>query len=195
MKILPIAGALALGVLLPSAAFAAPVCPNFGVATGCTTVITISSTGTLTAGAGPSPTNTYDGSDDQIVGFYNNWSSSISSITLNGGAGNDIFGFDGDGIDTYGATSNAKDTSGYGGPDTYFTAISPDDTMGTVDFVTAIAPGGFTYFSLEEPFSASSPITGTPGGATPEPSTLLLLGTGVLGLATTVRRRFMGAGR
>jgi hypothetical protein len=183
---------LALGLLVPAAAFAAPVCPNFGAANGCTTVITVGSTGTLTASKGPSTSPDYDGSDDQLVGFYNNSSLTISSIKLNGGSSNPIFGFDGDGVDGYGAPSNTTDLTGYGGPDSYFSAISPDQTQGTVNFISAIAPGGFTYFSLEEPFSASTPITGTTGGTgvTPEPSTLFLFGTGALGLAAQFRSRF-----
>jgi PEP-CTERM motif len=166
-------------------------CPAFGVATDCTTLITVGPGGTLTAVAGPGGT-TYDGSDDQLVGFTNNSSSPISSIFLNGN-GVDIFGFDGDGIDTFGAPGS--DPTGYGGPDSTFSGLSPDGTMGTVDFTTPIAPGGFTYFSLEEPFTAGS-ITGNPGtSATPEPSTLLLFGTGALGLAARFRSRFSRAGK
>jgi hypothetical protein len=188
MKILQIAGALALGVLVPGAAFAS-VCPAFGVATDCNTLITVDSGGNLTVGPGASTQPTYDGSDDQLVGFQNNSSSSISSITLNGN-GVDIFGFDGDGIDTFGAPGNTTDTTGYGGSDSFFTNISPSTSMGTVNFITAIDPGGFTYFSLEEPFTASNPITGNPGtGVTPEPGTFLLLGTGVAGLFAGLRRR------
>jgi hypothetical protein len=191
MKVLKLTATIALSVLCSSAAFAAAVCPNFGVATGCTTIITVDSSGTLTAGAGPSPQPTYDGSEDQVVGFYNNSLVSISSIHLSGGTGNPIFEFDGDGIDVfpYNAPSNSSDNSGYGGPDSFFTGISADLTSGTVNFVTPIAAGGFTYFSLEEPFDANAPITGGVGGATPEPSTLVLLGTGAIGLATTVRRK------
>ena len=184
MKALKIAAFLSSTLLATSAALAQ--CPAYGQATDCTTLITATSAG-LSVVAGPGGT-TYDGSDDQLVGFTNNTTSSISSIFLNGGTGNDIFGFDLDGIDTYGAPGNAIDTTGYGAADSYFSNISPDFTMGTVNFITPIAPGGFTYFSLEDPFTTG--ITGTTGSSvTPEPGTIALLGTGALGLVGTIRRR------
>lgn len=190
MKILHLASFVALGVLTPCVALAQ--CPAYGSATDCTTLITVDSGGTLSAAAGASTSSTYDGSDDQLVGFLNNSASPINSITLNGN-GNQIFGFESDGIDTYGAPGNASDTTGYGGPDAFFTNISTDLTMGTVNFLNPIAAGGFTYFSLELPFTQGA-ITGTPGGGTgvtPEPSTFLLLGTGAAGLFTTLRRRLL----
>jgi PEP-CTERM motif len=177
---------LSLGVLCSAVAHAQ--CPAYGDATGCTTDITITPTGTLTVSAGTGGT-TYDGVDDQLVGFTNDSGLTITSISLNGGS-NDIFGFDGDGIDTYGAPGNSIDTTGYGGPDVYFTNINASDTIGTVNFINAIAPGGTTYVSLEEPISAPHPLRGAVGG-TPEPSTLLLLGTGILGLAARIRSRIV----
>jgi hypothetical protein len=180
---------LSLGVLCPAAASAASLCPAFGTASDCTTVITISATGGLSVAAGASTNPNYDGVEDQLVGFVNNSNLTITSISLNGGS-NAIFGFDGDGIDTYGAAGNSHDTTGYGGADSYFSSINGGKTTGTVDFVTPIGPGGFTYFSLEYPFTTGS-ITGTVTGVTPEPSTLLLLGTGILGLAARLRSRFV----
>jgi hypothetical protein len=183
MKAFKFAAMIALGAF--GTAISLAQCPAFGVATDCTTLITVDSGGNLTAVAGPGGL-TYDGADDQLVGFTNNSPNSISSIFLNGN-GAPIFGFDGDGVNTFGAPGS--DPTGYGGPDSTFSNISLDATTGQVNFTTPIAPGGFTYFSLEEAFTASNPITGNPGGATPEPSTLVLLGTGALGLATTIRRK------
>ncbi|MEO6817696.1 MAG: PEP-CTERM sorting domain-containing protein [Edaphobacter sp.] len=184
MKIYALATALAVGLFVPIAAFGA-TCPNLTNGFhGCNEVITADSGGNFSlAVVNASP---YDGSDDNYIGFQNNSSASVSSIALNGN-GTNIFGFEGDGITGYGIAGNAQDPSGYGGPNAYFTNIVGD--TGTVNFITAIAPGGFGYFSLEEAPNVSVPITVGPGAVTPEPSSLILLGTGMLGLAETVRRK------
>jgi hypothetical protein len=106
MKILNMAAAVAMGLFVPWALHAASLCPSLGDATGCDLVITITNSGTSVA-AGPSFSiagGTYDGSDDTLVGIINNSSGAISKIDLR--STTNIFGFDGDGIDGYGATSN-----------------------------------------------------------------------------------------
>jgi hypothetical protein len=61
--------------------------------------------------------------------------------------------------------------NGYEGPQNYYTNVSSDLSSGTVVFSPAIPPGGSTYFSLEEPPSASAinvgatPIGGGLSGA------------------------------
>jgi PEP-CTERM motif len=186
MKVGYITAALALGIFVPSVLHAQ--CPtNIGDATlGCDLVITVTNSG-FTVANGPSSGlggGTYDGSDDTLIGIINNSSSPLSSINL--ASSTDIYGFDGDGIDTFGAPSNTSDTSGYGGPDTFYTNINSTDTSGTVDFVTALAAnGGSTYFSFEEalvPSQIVSPV--------PEPGTLLMMGTGIAGFAGMLRRKF-----
>ena len=200
MKIMNLAAILAVGALIPTAALAT-TCPTLTNANstyvsaggGCNTVITISPTNTVSVGIVNS--NPYDGVEDQYVGVVNNGTQSISSLTLTGGS-NSIFEFETtqgyiDGIDTYGIASNSSDTTEYGGPNAFFSGINGAQTMGVVNFLTPIAPGGTGYFSHERSPSGGTFTGQIGGGQVPEPSTLMLLGTGVLGLAARVRRFFV----
>jgi hypothetical protein len=102
-----------------------------------------------------------------------------------------IFGFDGDGIDTYGATGNSSDLTGYGGPEAYFSGINGSGTSGTVNFLNGgLAPLTETFFSLEEaPSLATGGVTAT--SAAPEPASLALagIGAGCAFFGRLVRRR------
>jgi hypothetical protein len=187
MKVLGLAAAIAISLSIPSVASAASLCPAYGIASDCNIVLTIGPGGTLTTSAGASVSSTYDGADDVLIGVINNSGVSVSSLYLSA-PGIDIFGFDGDGIDTYGAPTDPSDTSGYGGPDSYFSNISSGYDSGTVNFSTALGPnGGFTYFSLEDAITYNQLSGGT--SSTPEPSTLLMLGTGAAGIIGSFRRR------
>lgn len=179
------------------AASANPPCPQIGFADGCDAQITLNSGGTATITLTGQPA--YDGSEDQLVGITNNSGSTIGSITL---SGSDIFGFDGDGAGESGTgclitsgnpfpclSNGPFGPTGYEGPNTTFT-ITDTDT-GSVNFTNGLADGATAWFSLEEAPSASGfTVTGTtPGSPTPEPASIVLFGTGLLGFAELVRRR------
>ena len=191
MKITFIAAAIALGLLAPAVSQAAPLCPvfPFAVNTDCNIVLTIGPGGALSTTAGASTTSTYDGVEDVIIGVINNSGGTVNSINIASSTNTSIYGFDGDGIDTYGGTSDSKDTSGYGGPIGYFTNINGALTSGTLNFDGGLANGGFTYFSLEEAITFNQ-IVVTSGPTVPEPSTLLMMGTGIAGFAGALRRKF-----
>jgi len=126
------------------------ICPPVGKDTNCGVIITVTDTGAAISLTGQPP---YDDIEDTLVGVVNNSSLPIHSLILS--ANLQIFGFDGDGIDTFGIPGNAIDHTGYGGPNAFFTNIDPSLKTGTVNFIVAIAPkGGSSFFSLEEAITA-----------------------------------------
>ena len=144
--------ALILGLLVISGRTASAQCPAVGQSSTCGVVITVTNTGATVSFTGQPP---YDGIEDQLVGVINNSSRPIRSLELKSSVG--LFGFDGDGIDTYGIPGNALDSTGYGGPNAYFTNINSSLTAGTVNFIVPIAAnGGTSFFSLEEAITSAS---------------------------------------
>lgn len=171
---------------------------DVGTATACNMVITFNSNGSISTSFGPQ--QNYDNLDDALIGIVNNSGHALTSINL---SGNNIFGFDGDGVDGYTNTTNLAagmsssafynfeyGVDQYGGSDAYFTNLQilhingfyhPDN--GTVNFLNSISGnGGEDYFALEESINLNAPpqVTGTNLSATPEPSTMALFGTGIL---------------
>ena len=141
-------------VALSAPAGAAPIsgaptfsCPAVGNDTLCGYLITVGPGDVATVSAsGQGP---FDYSDDVLVGIVNDSDALVTSVQLSGGSGsgNDIFGFDGDGLcsetftgDGYCLSLPAGSTD-YEGPDNTFTGISSDLTEGVVDFTTDLDPG------------------------------------------------------
>lgn len=172
-------------------------CPAIGSDSSCAILIIIGSGGSLSVVADSSK-GPYDGVEDTLVGVVNNSGSTQNSITLSGVGvmGIPIFGFDGDGICTFAPFTGSSYCSssaptGYEGPNTSFSGISTDTKTGTVNFTGGLANGATAYFSLEDQITASTPIV-PPPTTTPAPSALLLLATGLVGLAAwQVGRRFV----
>jgi hypothetical protein len=152
---------------------------------GCNVLITFNSNGSITT-SNPNANGFYDvGGDDNEVGIVNNTGSTIFSITLTNNSVS-IFGFDGDGVCggyTFDPSGPSCSGGGYLPSGVSVSGVNLYGTSGTVNFAGGIAPGSTAWFSLEGPVSKNLVV-----GSTPEASTLLLLGTGLVGLAL---RRFM----
>ena len=168
--------------------------------TGCNVLITFGAGGAVSTSF-PNAAVSYDsGLDDNIVGIINNSGHAITSLTLTGTS--DAFGFEGDGAcgtpgftfnsqgpggATYAGACGTVDSSGYGDNGITFSVV--DFNNGTVNFAGGgIANGGTAWFSLEGPVDVN--IAGHIS-TVPEPSTLMLFGSGLIGLAGTLRRKLL----
>jgi hypothetical protein len=165
---------------------------------GCNVLITFNANGSITT-TFPNTNGFYDsGGDDNIVGVINNTGSVISSINL-ASTTLDIFGFDGDGAcgtpgytfnaqgpggSTYAGACGAVDSSGYGDNGITFSNIGNGNMSGTVNFPGIGANGGTAWFSLEDPVDLNLQVN-----PTPEPGSLVLFGSGLIGLAGAIRRK------
>src|ERR1700733_6743258 len=69
-----------------------------------------------------------------------------------------------------------------------FTDVNGPDTFDVNIFNNG--SGDFVFLRDEDNFTETLPVTFTLSAATPEPSTFILLGTGILGVLGTARRKF-----
>jgi hypothetical protein len=148
-------------------------CPAVGAAATCDVFVTITDTWATITVTGQPP---FDNIEDSLVGVVDKSRFPISSMVLKSSL--TIFGFDGDGLTTFGIAGNSRDTTGYGGPNAFFTNISADLKSGTVNFITPIAANGGTgFFALEEALGAVTACAQVLNNSVPKPVPAGLGGT------------------
>ncbi len=176
-----------------SAAYTTGAIP--GGNTGCNVLITFNPDGSITT-THPNAAISYDnGGDDNMVGIVNLTGAAINSVTLTGTA--TPFEFDGDGscdatwffnggsgLATFCAGATGGPIGGYGHNGVTFSAISGNFDTGTVNFSGGIASQSANWFTLEGPVDLNLRIV-----STPEPGSLVLLGSGLFGLVSVLRRK------
>jgi len=199
--ILLLAFVLALGCLTP--AFAGGICPAAGVAVDCDVLATFNPNGSVTLTYPDSVP--YDSSsraasdgDDVLVGVVNDTNTTINALVFSGsGNGGGAFMFDFDGACAYGPSCNHPALVGgyvsiYGdngyydqGSGVWFTGVNAAEDNGIINFAGGIAPGGSAWWSMESAVG-TGPIKIS---ATPEPVSMVLMGTFLLGSLGFLRRR------
>ncbi len=211
-------GVLAVLVVLSCASAFAAVptspfteCPAVGFdATGCQLLIVVSAvngSGVATAfNVYQSTTDTLpiDDCDDTLVGILNSSGAALKTMSLTGGTGSQVFGFENDGAcdGSYspgptagqcGGAFTSTDPADYGSAGVTFSAYCSDGTCvggSTGDSGTLViggAPGlannGTTFFTLEGTPTAASIAPGAPS-VTPLPSSIMLLIVGMAAMTT-----------
>jgi PEP-CTERM motif len=162
----------------------------------CNVLIVFNADGSITT-SHPNAAPYYDsGMDDNLVGILNLTGAPITSIALSS-ATQDPFAFDGDGIcgsfvwatgtTPCGTNQGGTGTNNYNPAGITSMETNSSGSAGIVNFGGGgiAANGGSAFFSLEDPVADNLVVN-----PTPEPSSLLLFGTGIAGFAGVLRRKF-----
>ena len=107
----------------------------------------------------------FDGSEDALVGVLNSSSSTVTSLAVSSNTPA-LFRFDNDGLCSVAHPPTPSGCpfgpTGYEGPGVSFTGINSNQSGGTVNFSSGIAPGASGYFSLENDLTTASIFAGGP---------------------------------